>query len=168
MTSMTHAAEWNDRARDLSGRDLVGTGSFRLMPDDPMHQAPASGRVEAVAGGWATCITYRWEHPDDGPQEGVLLVASPDDDGGVRATLVDSWHQKPGPMNLTGARDQMTTHLNATYGGDWGWNIIVSLDEAGIRPVMQNVIPEGSTEMAPDGTAIQPGAYDVMDIRLSA
>jgi hypothetical protein len=50
----------------------IGTNGFRLMPGDPLAELPASVTVSTAAGGHLLSVAYRWEHPADGPQEGLL------------------------------------------------------------------------------------------------
>lgn len=50
---------WTDLAAPLDGKVLTGTGAFRLMPNDAMAEAPASGAVSLPAQGWALSLTYR-------------------------------------------------------------------------------------------------------------
>lgn len=97
----------------------------------------------------------------------MLLIASPEEDGTIQATLVDSWHQKPGPMHLTGTLAGDTVSLHATYMGTWGWNVLVTLSADGVRMVMQNVVPEEALAMAPEGESFSAGPYDAMDVRLT-
>ena len=138
------------------------------MPNDEFDTADSTATLSVEAGGWATCLRYTWTHPEDGEQHGILLMASPDDNDLVEATLIDSWHQKPGPMNLVGTRIENTTSLHATYMETWGWNITVTLeDDQSVRMVMQNVVPEEALKMAPEGMDFQAGPYDAMDYRWS-
>ena len=53
-----------------------GTSRFRMMPTDEFQESPAPALVTTVAGGNAVVLTYTWVHPEDGPQEGVLLIGS--------------------------------------------------------------------------------------------
>ena len=55
-----------------------GTNGFRLMPTDDFHEAPAAAHLTMTAGGQDLLFTYTWAHPADGPQDGVLLVGSPE------------------------------------------------------------------------------------------
>src|SRR5262245_56436359 len=81
-----------------------GSNGFRLMPTDELAEAPAAAAVTTPAGGHGLLVTYEWVHPADGPQEGVLLVGSPDDESQVvSAAWGDSWHQKPSILALTGS-----------------------------------------------------------------
>ena len=54
----------------------VGTNGFRLMPGDPLVEFPALLTVTTAAGGHLTSVAYSWEHPDDGAQDGLLLIGS--------------------------------------------------------------------------------------------
>lgn len=109
------------------------------------------------AGGHLALITYIWQHPDDGAQDGLLLVGRDGDGGAVTATWGDSWHQQPEPMSLTG-RAADAVDLEAAYGGDWRWRIRVGPGEGGrLHMTMHNVVPaaEASVDMP-------PGPYPVM------
>lgn len=156
---------WDGSGQE-AGRELTGRCGFRLMPTDEMEDRPATATVETAAAGHGLLVRYTWEHPDDGPQSGVLLVASPDEDGGVHATWLDSWHQQPYPMLLTGraagsGQDGPSARLAGTYGETWGWEIDVDLTD-GARILMRNVMP---ADALPPEEADQAGSYVVMDLR---
>ncbi len=159
-------AAWADVP--AAARELSGTNAFRLMPIDPLHEAPATATVRSAAAGHALVLAYTWEHADDGPQDGVLVLSSPDDDGVVHATLLDSWHQKPGPMHLTGRQlpDGLGASVSATYYEIYGWEVDVRLDGASVAMDMRNVVPAEGIPPELAGTA-QPGPYDVMLLRVS-
>ena len=136
-----------------------GTNSFRLMPTDDFHEAPAAAQLTTAADGHDLLLTYTWAHPADGPQDGVLLVGSPESDQqGVTAAWGDSWHQKPVILTLTGTLADGGLELTADYGGGWQW--VISLDgehDDALVMTMQNVIPdEHATE------EMSAGPYVVM------
>lgn len=136
----------------------VGTNGFRMMPSDPLVELPASVTVTIAAGGYLTSVAYSWEHPDDGAQEGLLVIGSADDDGPLVAMWGDSWHQKPAPMMLSGSRGtDATLELEGDYGG-WRWRVMLDGSDAeSLRMQMDNVIP------AEQATAdITDGPYPVM------
>jgi hypothetical protein len=130
------------------------------MPNDPLAEAPARVTVTTAAGGNLASIAYWWEHPDDGPQDGLLVVGPSDDGGALVAMWGDSWHQKPAPMMFSGSRDSTgtTLELEGEYGGGWGWRVrFDATDTTSFRMQMDNVIP------ADQATAeIAPGPYPVM------
>jgi hypothetical protein len=146
-------AAWTDVP--LATLELSGSNAFRLMPEDDLFEAPATATVRSAAGGHALVVAYTWEHADDGPQDGVLLVSSPDDDGIVHATLMDSWHQKPGPMHLTGRllEDGSGASVSAVYYQVYEWEVDVRPVDGGLELDMRNVVPDG-------------GTYDVMLLRV--
>ena len=159
---------WPDLTATTASRDLSGTAGFRMMPDEDLAPGPATGRVATRAGGNALLVTYTWTHPTDGPQEGVLLAGSPDEDqAAVRATWMDSWHQKPAPMHLEGRLEGGTVTLGARYADTWGWQIDLVLAEGELRIVMRNVVPEEAVAQAPDDMEVVAGPYEVMDLRLT-
>ena len=104
-----------------------GTNGFRLMPTHNFHEAPAAAQPTTAADGHDLLLTYTWAHPADGPQDGVLLVGSPESgEHGVTAAGGDSWHQKPVILTLTGTLTDGGLELTADYGGGWQW--VISLD----------------------------------------
>jgi hypothetical protein len=140
----------------------AGTNGFRLMPGDPLAEFDASATVTAAAGGHLTSVTYGWQHPDDGPQEGLVVVWTADEDGSVAAVWGDSWHQKPAPMSLSGGRAaDGTVTLEAGYGGGWAWRIVFDTsDPETFQLRMDNVIPadQATEEMS-------AGPYPAMVLR---
>jgi hypothetical protein len=134
------------------------------MPTDELAGAPASATVSAVADGHDLLVTYSWSHPTDGPQEGVLLVASAEaGPPAVVGVWGDSWHQQPSLMTLAGTVDGGRLELTGDYGGSWQW--IIGLSGTGadrLLLTMQNVVPR---EHATDESLAGP--YDVMVAELS-
>jgi hypothetical protein len=149
---------------DATGRGLErlagtwqGSNRFRMMPTDDFTESPATAFVTTAAGGHAVVVTYTWEHPQDGPQEGVLLVGSPDEDGpAVAAAWADSWHQQPSILTLPGIQADGRLEVTADYGGGWRWTIALE----GTDPLlltMHNVVPD---DQATDD--VEAGPYPVM------
>ncbi|MGY0003398.1 hypothetical protein [Micromonospora sp. I033] len=136
-----------------------GTNGFRLMPADPLAESPAAITVTPAAGGHLTSVAYSWTHPDDGPQDGLLVVGAGHQEGTLVAVWGDSWHQQPTPMSLTGGpAPDGTFELTGEYGGGWAWRIVFDTADAGhLRMRMDNVIP------ADQATAETPaGPYPAM------
>src|SRR5215217_1130467 len=137
----------------------VGTNGFRLMPGDPLVEFPASMTVTTAAGSHLTSVAYSWQHPDDGAQDGLLVIGSANEDGSLVAMWGDSWHQKPAPMMLSGSRStDAALQLEGDYGGGWRWRAMFDATNAdGFRMQMDNVIPaeQATAEMS-------PGPYPVM------
>ena len=127
------------------------------MPSDPFAEFPARMTVSTAAGGHLVSVSYSWEHPDDGPQDGLVVIGTADDGGSVVAMWGDSWHQKPAPMILSGSRDtDATIELEGDYGGGWRWRVKFDAT-GGFQMQMDNVIP------AEHATAeIAAGPYPVM------
>ena len=46
------------------------------MPGDALAELPATVTVTMAAGGHMALVAYTWEHPDDGPQDGLLVIAA--------------------------------------------------------------------------------------------
>lgn len=119
-----------------------GTNGFRLMPDDPVHEAPATVVVTARAGGHLVSVAYSWAHPDDGPQEGYLVVGSAGDDGAVTALWADSWHQHPDAAVLAGSVDGAVLRVGYEYAPGWRWEIVLDpTDPDSLLLRMDNVVP---------------------------
>jgi hypothetical protein len=137
----------------------VGTNGFRLMPSDPLADFPARVTVSTAAGGHLAYVAYWWEHPDDGPQDGLVVIGPADESGSLVAMWGDSWHQKPAPMMLSGNRGaDAVLELEGDYGGGWRWRVMFdATDTDSFRMQMENVIP------AEQATAeISGGPYPVM------
>jgi hypothetical protein len=121
----------------------VGTNGFRLMPDDLLAEFPGGMTITTGAGGHLTSVAYSWQHPDDGPQDGLLIIGRADEEGSLVALWGDSWHQRPAPMIFSGsqATDQ-NLGFEGDYGGGWRWRIILeATGEEQLRMEMHNVIP---------------------------
>lgn len=135
-----------------------GTNGFRLMPSDPFHEAPATAVVSVAAGRCMAAIAYTWSHPDDGDQDGLLVLGEADEPGGVTAFWGDSWHQSPTPRSCTGAIDGEVVTVGYEYEAGWRWQITVDpTDPATLRLRMDNVIPQ---DAVPEGVAA--GSYPAM------
>jgi hypothetical protein len=132
-----------------------------MLPTDAPHEGTATATVSAGGGGSLTGLAYTWEHPTDGPQEGLLVLGLAEDPDRVVALWSDSWHQTTAQV-LTGALDGKVVTVSFTYGGDWEWVIAVDGTEADtLRIQMDNVVP---ASMAAEGHS--PGAYWAMDTEL--
>lgn len=148
---------------DFAG-SWAGTNGFRLMPGDPLAELPATVTVTMGAGGHLTSVAYSWEHPDDGPQDGLLVIGSAGEDGSLVAMWGDSWHQKPVPMSLSGGPGAGATfELDGDYGAGWVWRIVFDTAAAeNLRMRMDNLIPaDQATAEIPAG----PYPAMVMDLR---
>ncbi|WP_089156533.1 DUF1579 family protein [Micromonospora sp. NBS 11-29] len=137
----------------------VGTNGFRMLPADSFTESPATAAVATAAGGHLTTVAYSWAHPDDGPQDGLLVIGAGEQPGSLVAWWGDSWHQQPGPMTLTGeAGPDAVAGLTAEYGGGWGWRITLdAADPTTLRLRMENVVP--ADQAAPE---VPAGPYPVM------
>jgi hypothetical protein len=112
-----------------------------------------------AAGGNLVSIAYWWEHPNDGPQDGLVVIGPADVSDSIVAMWGDSWHQKPAPMMLSGSRrTDAVLELEGDYGGGWRWRVrFDATDTESFRMQMDNVIP------AEQATAdIAAGPYPVM------
>jgi hypothetical protein len=127
---------------DFAG-SWAGTNGFRLMPSDLLVELPATLTVTTAAGGHLTSVAYSWTHPDDGPQDGLVVIGAGDREGSLVAVWGDSWHQQPTPMSLTGGPGpDATVELSAEYGGGWAWRIVFdAADAENLRMRMDNIIP---------------------------
>jgi hypothetical protein len=129
----------------------VGTNGFRFMPDDPLAEFPATATVTVAAGGHLTSVVYGWQHPADGPQDGLIVIGAAGEDGSLAAWWGDSWHQQPAPMSLTGGQGAGgMVEFEGSY-----WRIAFdSSDAENLRMRMDNVISVGQE--------LPAGPYPVM------
>lgn len=105
-------------------------------------------------------IAYKWTHPDDGVQQGALVIANAGP-GQVKGLWIDTWHQKEAQSLDAVEPNESEVLFEFTYGGDWGWQIAVLMTEA-LTITMRNIIP---ASVAHGGEAI---AYEVMETQLLA
>jgi hypothetical protein len=142
----------------------TGTNGFRLMPADPMHDAPAAAEVSMRAGANLAAIAYTWSHPADGAQDGLLVVGAADDPDAVTAFWGDSWHQSPQPRVLDGTIDGGVIRGSYEYAPGWVWAIVVDpTDPDALRLEMTNAVPED----AETGRAAETYPVMVMGLRRS-
>lgn len=137
--------------------DWVGTNRKRMMPTDPFAESDGRLTVGLTARGSFVTLTYTWV--DEGiPQDGLLLIGSGSEPDTAVATWVDSWHQSPQWMVLTGTVDSGgTIRLAGVYsfsaGEEAGWQI--TIDPGGgnaLRVTMDNVPPGEEPYPAMDTT----------------
>lgn len=134
----------------------TGSNAFRLLPTDSPHVAVASAELTVGAGGNLLSLTYTWLHPDDGAQDG-LLVLGPGPHGSAVALWGDSWHQKPEAQVLTGSVVEGVWTVGYEYvPGQWSWRVVVdaSADEE-LFVLMENVALGGDER-----------PYAAMDLRV--
>lgn len=134
-----------------------GTNLFRLMPTDDAFTAPATAALTAEPGG-AASMRYTWSHPQDGDQEGLLVVA-PAEGGRLAALWLDTWHQPDARTFEAPARADGGALLEYVHAEVWGWQIEVMPRGGRLLLMMRNVVPDLG-----DGTA--PGPYDAMRMTL--
>jgi hypothetical protein len=141
-----------------------GTNGFRLMPTDQLSEFPAQLTVMTAAGGYLTSVAYSWKHPEDGEQEGLLVIGNADENGSLVAMWGDSWHQKPAPMMLSGSRGtDKTLELEGDYGGGWRWRVILDATDAeSLEMRMDNVVP---ADQVPPGMPADPYPAMIMKAR---
>lgn len=136
----------------------TGTNGFRLMPEHPLHEAPATARVGPAAAGHLAAVTYTWSHPEDGDQDGLLVVGAGEEPGALVAFWGDSWHQHPSPRVLAGSSQDGVLTVGYAYSGDWRWEIVLDATATdALMLTMNNVVPASA---AGDGMAA--GAYPAM------
>lgn len=136
----------------------TGTNGFRLLPDDPVVRGAANAELTLPAAGHLLAFAYGWEHPEDGGQEGLLVVGA-GEDGALTAIWGDSWHQKPEPLPMTGAIEAPgRLRVSGCYAGDWGWGIaFAAAGGESLTVTMENVVPASAAT-----AEVTAGAYTVM------
>lgn len=123
----------------------AGSNGFRLMPSDPLDEAPATAEVSTAAGQNLVTVAYTWSHPSDGAQDGLLVVGAGDSPGVATAFWGDSWHQHPAPVACAGTIDGDVITTGYEYAEGWRWQITVDPSDATtLRLRMDNVVPEAA------------------------
>lgn len=140
------------------------TCRFRMMPTDDYAESPSDWTLDTAAAGNALRLEYSWVHEQDGPQSGILVLGSPDDEQNISGAWLDSWHQQPYPMIPTGrVTGPGQVLVGAEYGGGWSWQLDLRLTGQP-QLVMRNVVPAEAITPEHPG---EPGPYDVMVIDLA-
>ncbi|WP_199433981.1 hypothetical protein [Qaidamihabitans albus] len=108
-------------------------------------------------------MAYAWQHPEDGPQDGLLVVSSDTDSHeAVKAAWVDSWHQAPAIVLLRGTVRHGEVELSYNYDDGAGWIIsFASGTEGDFHLAMYNVVPNAHAT-----TDLPAGPYLVMTAEL--
>jgi hypothetical protein len=128
------------------------------MPHDDWFSAPASATVDTGARGSAVTISYTWVHADDGPQEGVLVIANAAEEL-VTGLWIDTWHQKQAqPLDAVGPAESEIM-FEWAYGGDWRWQIVLQAGET-LTITMRNIVP------ADADTGREAISYEAMEMQL--
>jgi hypothetical protein len=143
---------------DVPLGERTGTYEFRMMPTDEFQGGASTASVTGAARGRAVLVAYTWEHAQDGPQEGTLMLGLPGEDGAVTAAWVDSWHQRDVVL-LTGTGSPHGATVGYEYAPGWTWEIAVAVTDGDLALVMRNGVPGED-----GGPATQ---YDVMRGRWS-
>lgn len=130
-----------------------GTSSLSLpwQRKEP-YDSNSSLHVDLGPKGTFAQIEYRWSH-EDVVHHGVLLVAGNKKGGTVQVGWVDSWHQNPNVMTMTGKWDSddkfsVTGKYSAGEGPDWGWRFELALKGDTLHYEMTNIHPDGKEDWA--------------------
>ena len=128
------------------------------MPADSPDVAEATADLSIAAAGNLVQVAYTWSHPEDGAQDGLLVVGPTEEPPGAVALWGDSWHQSPEPKVLLGTMDEGFLIVSYAYGGDWQWQITVDATNADLLALrMDNVVPQSAAT-----EAVAAGAYPAM------
>jgi hypothetical protein len=119
----------------------AGTNLLRLMPTDPYRESETHATVARAAGGDVVVINYTWAEAGE-PQDGMLIISGGDEAGQARAVWVDSWHQRPQWLELSGVAEAGVVRLAAPYAEGFEWRIKVDASTADALVItMDNVAP---------------------------
>jgi hypothetical protein len=122
--------------------DWSGTNAFRMMPDDDYTSSPASLAIQRGPGDGTLLVRYTWAH--EGTTHHGLLLVTAGDDGAAEAVWLDSFHQQPQWMTLSGAlHEGGRVTVAGTYAEVWGWRISIDPTDGIPELVMDNVPPAG-------------------------
>ena len=121
-----------------------GENTLRIMPEDPWQTSPATASIQVHARGHLATVAYTWEESGD-EQEGVLVLTETAEPGGLSTIWVDTWHQHPQCMSLTGAfQEDGSIRVEGEYGDDTfkaGWSIALACNKRdGFVITMQNIM----------------------------
>ena len=116
-----------------------GRNGFRLMPDDDLAYAPTTAAASLAARGSVLTFSYDWQHPEDGQQEGTLVVARTSESSSC-GLWIDTWHQKSAqPLGDVEHTDDSIL-FEWEYAEGWRWQIEVAIAES-LLVTMRNIVP---------------------------
>ena len=143
----------------------IGSQETALFLTRGEHLARLAAEMrESAAGGLLAAVAYTWSHPQDGAQEGLLVVGTDEQPERAVALWGDSWHQKPAAKHLRGVTGHDTLTVGYAYAESWEWRITLTADRPDtLRWRMDNVVPpsasgtaEAVTYWAMDGELRRP------------
>lgn len=130
-----------------------GTSSLSLpwQRKEP-YDSNSALHIDLGARGTFAQIEYRWSY-EDTVQHGVLLIAGSKKAGEVTVGWVDSWHQSPNVMTMTGKWEKddslsVLGHYSDGSGPQWGWRFELALIGETLQFEMTNIHPDGKEEWA--------------------
>lgn len=130
------------------------------MPSDTLAERPASATLTVAARAHLASLAYMWEHPEDGPQEGLLVFGPGADVDSLAGLWGDSWHQQPAPMSITGSVIEDSMELGGDHEGGWRWRIVVrAVGPSALTMQMENVIPTDQTTAEMPAGAVYSDAH---------
>jgi hypothetical protein len=123
---------------DIAG-SWKGHNGFRLMPDDDLFDAPTTAAATLTARGSVLSLCYDWQHPDNGQQEGTLVIARTADNAACGLWL-DTWHQKSAQPLADVEHTDESIMFEFEYAEGWRWQIEVGIAEE-LLVTMRNIVP---------------------------
>ncbi len=122
----------------------TGTNEFKLMPDEAPATADFAADVSVAAGGDLLAVAYRWAHPADGAQDGLLTLGLSEEPSTAVALWADSWHQSPTAAVMTGRLERAVVTFVYEYAEGWVWQTVLdATDPDTLTLRMDNVVPDG-------------------------
>jgi hypothetical protein len=124
----------------------VGTKTV-VLPNEPDRTSPAEATVTVARGGRSAAIAYRWAF-EDAPQDGLMAAVLGHDETHVALAFIDSWHMAGdimlcrGTVNAAGTIDVRGAYA-VPDSPDWGWRIVLEMQQGQLRVTMYNVAPSG-------------------------
>jgi len=109
----------------------------------------------AGAGGNVVSLAYTWLHPDEGPQDGALVLGRANDGDAVIALWADTWHQSTARLFPDAEAAAGSVPLEYEYAPSWTWQVELIVAPGSLQIVMRNSVPEGEP-------SVPVGAYDAM------
>ena len=142
-------------------KNLVGSWSGKnrlwLSPKDPVRESDSTATVALITHGKFITIAYTWSY-EGRQQDGLLLLGCEKNENVVNAVWIDSWHMSDKFMVCEGDTDHkgvisVKGSYSAPPGPDWGWRTVIDpKDGSSFQIIMDNVTPDGTEELAVEGT----------------
>jgi Protein of unknown function (DUF1579) len=130
-----------------------GTSQLTTSPSVAAEDSASRLILTEILNGTFIRMDYTWAYQGN-PQEGSLLIGYQAKPNIITAHWIDTWHMREKVMICQGSTDaEGITSVRGSYaappGPDWGWRIVMKLDDnQTLHIIMYNISPDEQEYLA--------------------